>query len=47
MKRMAQPLSGLGLKLAWEEHEQDGDGLHGLLVAQLELDGEFDHGSFP
>lgn len=41
---MARPLSGPGLKLAWEEHEKKGDDLHQLLVAQLELDRQFKHG---
>lgn len=46
-KWKARPLSEPGLMLAREEHEQDSDELHGLLVAQLELELEFDHGCFP
>ena len=44
-KWTAQPLSELGLKLAWEEHEQKGGELHQLLVAQLKLDCQLEHGN--
>lgn len=30
---------GLGVLLAWEEHEQECDDPHHLLVAQLQLEG--------
>ena len=43
-KLKAQPLSRLGLRLAEEEHEQKGDDLNQLLVAQLKLDGQRKHG---
>ena len=46
-KLMAQPLSGLGLRLAEEEHEQKDDDLNQLLVAQLKLDCQFQHGISP
>jgi hypothetical protein len=44
-KWMAQPLSGLGLRLAEEEHEQEDDDLHQLLVAQLKLYRQREHGN--
>jgi len=44
---MAQPLSRLGFKLAEEEHEQKDNDLNQLLVAQLKLDCQFQHGISP
>jgi hypothetical protein len=41
---MSQRLSPLGLWLTWEEHEQNDDELHRLLVAQLKPDSQFKHG---
>lgn len=38
-----QPLSGLGMYLTVEEHEQKQYGLY-LLVAQRQRDGQFQHG---
>ena len=46
-KLMAQPLSRLGFRLAEEEREQKDDGLNQLLVAQLKLDCQFQHGISP
>ena len=46
-KWMARPLSGPGLMLAEEEHEQKGDDLHNLLVVQPKLDSQCYHGSSP
>jgi hypothetical protein len=42
---MAQPLSELGLKLAEEEHEQEDGEMYQLLVAQLKLDRQREHGN--
>jgi hypothetical protein len=44
---MAQPLSGLGLKLADEEHDQECDELQNLLIAQLQFERKLDHGYYP
>ena len=46
-KWMNQPLSGLGLKLAEEEHDQECDEMQDLLIAQLKLDRQFKHGVKP
>jgi len=46
-KLVAQPLSRLGLRLAEEEREQKDDDLNQLLVAQLKLDCQFQHGISP
>ena len=46
-KSKAQPLLGLGLKLAWEEHDQGGDNLQHLLITQLKLDCQLEHGKSP
>ena len=46
-KLKAQRFSPLGLKLAEEEHEQKDDDLHQLLVAQLKLDCQLEHGNSP
>lgn len=44
---MAQPLSGLGLTLAKEKHEQKDDEMYQLLVAQPQLDCQCQHGISP
>lgn len=43
-KWKGQRVSPLGLKLAWEEREQEYDNLYYLLVAQLKLYRQFKHG---
>lgn len=44
---MAQPLSGLGLMLAEEKHEQKEGEIYQLLVAQRQLNCQFQHGISP
>lgn len=41
---MGQRVSPLTLKLALDEHDQGYDDLQHLLIAQLELDCQFQHG---
>ena len=43
-KCMAHPLSRVGLKLAEDEHEQKDGDMCQLLVAQLKLDRQCEHG---
>jgi hypothetical protein len=43
-KWIAQPLSGLGLRLAEEERDQARDEMQNLLIAQLKLECQFQHG---
>lgn len=44
---MARPLSGPGLKLAEEKHEQKDGEMYQLPVAQRQLDCQFQHGCSP
>ena len=46
-KSKARPLSEPGTKLAEEKHEQKANNLNQLLVAQLKLDCQFQHGISP
>jgi len=46
-KSMARRLSPPGLKLADEEHDQERDELQHLLIAQRQLDCQFQHGISP
>ena len=46
-KWKAQPLSGLGLKLVEEEHDQERDEMQHLLITQRQLDCQLEHGRSP